>query len=336
MKEAMLYEKVENLYVKCNLCNHRCKIAPKKRGICGVRENIDGTLYTLVYPKAISSNLDPIEKKPIFHLFPGSYSYSIATVGCNFRCKHCQNAEISQMVFDHKKIIGSDYPPENVVRDALDTNSKSIAYTYTEPTIFFEYAYDTSVIAHEKGIKNVFVTNGYMTKEAIDAISPYLDAANVDLKAFTEKFYKDICAAKLEPVLESIRYMKKKGIWVEVTTLIIPGLNDSEEELKQIADFIFSVGEEVPWHVSAFYPTYRLTDRSRTPASTLKKAREIGIQRGLRYVYTGNIPGDEGENTYCYNCKKLLIKRFGFQITKKDIKDGKCIYCGAQIDGIGM
>jgi pyruvate formate lyase activating enzyme len=336
MKEAMLYDKSGDGKVKCNLCNHRCTIAPLKRGVCGVRENREGILYSLVYNKAISRNVDPIEKKPIFHLFPGSESFSIATAGCNFKCLHCQNSDISQMPRDQDLIPGRDLEPKEIVSQALQYNCKSISYTYTEPTIFFEYAYDTAELAHKKGIKNVFVTNGYMTKEALHKIRPYLDAANVDLKSFSDDFYKEICGAKLNFVLDSIRTLKELGVWVEITTLIIPTLNDGEEELKSIAEFIKEVGEEIPWHVSAFHPTYKLLDRPRTSAKTLHRAREIGLGVGLRYVYCGNIPGDEGENTYCYNCKELLIQRYGYQILKNRVKDGLCPDCEAKIDGIGL
>lgn len=334
MKEAMLYEKLEEGKVKCSLCNHRCTIPPYKRGICCVRENMDGTLYSLVYDKVVSTNIDPIEKKPIFHLFPGSRSLSVATVGCNFRCLHCQNSDISQMPRDQGQIIGRGLRPEEVVSQALQNNCTTISYTYTEPTVFFEYAYDTTRLAHKEGIKNVFVTNGYMTEETLHAIKPYLDAANVDLKAFSDNFYKEICGARLKPVLDSIRLMKEMGLWVEITTLVIPTLNDSEDELWRIAEFIKGVGKETPWHVSAFYPTYRLVDQPRTSAKILQKAREIGLEVGLRYVYCGNIPWEEGENTYCYNCKELLIQRYGYQILKDRIKEGLCPDCGVKIDGV--
>ena len=336
MKEAMLYDKLGDGKVKCNLCNHRCIIAPLKRGVCGVRENREGILYSLVYNKAISRNIDPIEKKPVFHLFPGSESFSIATAGCNFKCLHCQNSDISQMPRDQDLIPGRNLEPKEIVSQALQYNCKSISYTYTEPTIFFEYAYDTAEVAHKEGIKNVFVTNGYMTKEALHTIRPYLDAANVDLKSFSDEFYKEICGAKLNFVLDSIRTLKELGVWIEITTLIIPTLNDGEEELKRIAEFIREVGEEIPWHVSAFHPTYKLLDRPRTSAKMLHRAREIGLGVGLRYVYCGNITGDEGENTYCYNCKELLIQRYGYQILKNRVKNGLCPDCGAKIDGIGL
>ena len=336
--EAYLYKPLNEKKVKCNLCNHRCVIKNGRRGICGVRENQEGTLKTLVYGKLIASNIDPIEKKPLFHFFPGSLSYSIATVGCNFKCLFCQNADIAQMPSDHDgMIMGNYFTPENVVEAAVKGNCKSIAYTYTEPTIYFEFAFDTAKLAHAKGIKNVFVTNGYMTSEALQMISPYLDAANVDLKAFNASFYKDVVKARLEPVKETLKLMKSLGIFVEVTTLLVPGLNDDKHELEMLAEFIAnSLGSETPWHISRFHPTYKLLDRPSTPLETLIMAREIGIKSGLKYVYTGNVPGDDGENTFCYKCKNMLIDRWGFYVRKNLIENGKCAHCGAHIDGVGL
>ncbi|MBC2695603.1 MAG: AmmeMemoRadiSam system radical SAM enzyme [Desulfobacteraceae bacterium] len=336
--EAYLYKPLNEKKVKCNLCNHRCVIKNGKRGICGVRENQEGTLKTLVYGKLIASNIDPIEKKPLFHFFPGSLSCSIATVGCNFKCLFCQNADIAQMPSDHKGMIMGDLvKPEDIVNAAEKENCKSIAYTYTEPTVYFEFAYDTAKIAHEKGIQNVFVTNGYMTSEAIEMISPYLDAANVDLKAFNEKFYKEICKAKLEHVKETLKLMKSLDIFVEVTTLLIPGLNDDKHELEMLAEFLVgNLGTETPWHISRFHPTYKLLDLPSTPVETLVMARKIGIKSGLKYVYSGNVPGDDGENTFCYKCKNMLIDRWGFYVRKNLIKNGKCPHCGANIDGVGL
>lgn len=337
MKEAMLYEKIGDKKVQCNLCAHRCKINEGKKGICLVRENRDGTLYTLVYGRTISQHVDPIEKKPLFNFYPGTTAYSIATVGCNFKCQFCQNWEISQMVRDEHLIMGNEASPESIVENAKKYGSKSIAYTYTEPTIFFEYAYDTAKLAHEVDIKNVFVTNGYMTEEAIKKIEPYLDAANVDLKSFSDDFYRKLCGAKLQPVLDALKLMKKLGIWVEVTTLIIPTLNDSSEELREIAKFIVNeLGEGTPWHISRFYPAYNLRDKPPTPIETIHKAREIGLNEGLKYVYEGNVPGSTGENTYCPNCKNLIIERLGYQIINKATKDGKCPYCESRIYGVGL
>ncbi|MBI5191076.1 MAG: AmmeMemoRadiSam system radical SAM enzyme [Nitrospirae bacterium] len=336
MRVAMLWEKTASGRVHCFLCGHHCKIADGKRGICAVRENRGGTLYTLVYDKVISRNIDPVEKKPLFHFMPGSSSYSIATPGCNFKCAFCQNADISQMPRDIQRILGEPVPPEDIVAGALRYGCKSISYTYTEPTIYFELACDTARLAREAGLRNVFVSNGYITKEALTEIRPYLDAANIDLKSFDEKFYQKVCGAKLEKVLDSIRLYHEFGIWVEITTLIIPGLNDGEDELKKIAGFLASIDVNIPWHVTAFHPTYRLMDRPRTPAATLRKARRIGLDAGLRYVYEGNIPGEGGENTYCHSCGKTIVGRFGFSVEDYNIKDGACGFCGAHIAGVGM
>jgi pyruvate formate lyase activating enzyme len=334
MKEAYLYDKQLGSKVRCFLCSHRCLIADGKRGVCCVRENKEGTLYSLVYEKLISANVDPIEKKPFFHFLPGSRAFSVAAPGCNFRCLHCQNHEISQLPRDKEIIMGEKVSGEEIVSLALKYNCASISYTYTEPTIFFEYAYDTAKIARTKGLKNNFVTNGYMTAEALDMIAPYLDGANVDLKSFSEAFYKKVCGARLKPVRESIHKMHALGIWVEVTTLIIPTLNDAVGELREVARFLLSVSPAIPWHVSAFYPTYRMMDKPRTSPEIIRRAREIGLEEGLKYVYTGNIPGAEGENTSCYHCQKVLIRRHGYQIAENSITEGKCPHCGTPIEGV--
>ncbi|MDY6843533.1 MAG: AmmeMemoRadiSam system radical SAM enzyme [Thermodesulfobacteriota bacterium] len=336
MKEALFYEKLGEHKVQCNLCNHRCTILSGKVGICGVRENRNGILYSLVYGKTITENVDPIEKKPLFHFYPGSKAFSIATVGCNFKCSHCQNSDISQMPRDAREIVGRDISPQDVVSLAKRYGCTSISYTYTEPTIFFEFVYDTAILAKKEGISNNFVTNGYITKEALQYIRPFLDAANIDLKSFSSEFYQKICGAKLEPVLDSIKLYKELGIWVELTTLIIPNYNDSEDELSRIAEFIKELGVETPWHVTRFHPTFRLKDQPHTPVTTLKRAREIGLSAGLRYVYEGNVPGEGGENTYCYHCKELLIERRGFSILKNSIANSRCPECASVIDGIGM
>ena len=335
MKEALFYKKLEEQKVKCELCPHNCLIGDGKRGVCGVRENQGGTLYSLVYGKVVSSHVDPIEKKPLFHFLPGSYSYSISTVGCNFRCDFCQNWEISQMPRDQHVIVGEDQTPEKVIKAALDNDCQSISYTYTEPTIYFEFAYDCAKLAKEKGLKNNFVTNGYMNLPVVEMIAPYLDAANVDLKSFREDYYRKICGGELQPVLEAIKLMKKLKIWIELTTLVIPGLNDSSEELTDIASFIKNeVGDDVPWHVSAFHPMYKMLDRPRTPVETLVKARDIGLKAGLKYVYVGNIPLPGSEDTYCSKCKKLLVQRSAFTVLKNSLKDGKCYSCGEPASGV--
>ena len=336
MKEAMFCKKLENERVECKLCAHFCQISNGKRGICKVRENREGILYSLVYGKAISSALDPIEKKPLYHFYPGSNTFSLATVGCNFRCLNCQNNSISQLPGERREITGEELSPQSIIFEAKRYNCGIIAYTYTEPTVFFEYAYDTSKLAQKEGMRNVFVTNGYISQEALRKINPYLDAANVDLKSFRKDFYKKVCGAELEPVLKTLRLMKKLGIWLEITTLIIPTLNDSHEELKQIAAFILTLGEETPWHLSRFYPTHKLRKPPPTPLETIHRVREIGLKAGLRYVYAGNVPGDEGENTYCYHCGKLLIRRYGYQIKELSLTEDRCKYCRVKIDGVRM
>jgi len=336
MKEALLYSRRPDKAVQCNLCRHRCVIRPGKNGFCGVRQNRDGTLYTLVYNRLIAHHVDPIEKKPLFHFHPGTPSYSIATVGCNFRCIFCQNYTISQMPRDEGRIEGADVSPEEIVADAKRRECVTIAYTYTEPTVFFEYAYETGRLAHEAGIKNVWVSNGYMTPEAVEMIGPYLDAINVDLKCFNAETYRRLSQGDLDGVLETLRLFRPRGIWLEVTTLVIPGINDSDEELRAIAEFIASLGVEVPWHVSRFHPDYRMHDRGPTPPETIERAVEIGRRAGLKYVYAGNVPGDANEHTYCPGCGKPVIQRLGFTIVRYDVENGACRFCKTPIDGVGL
>lgn len=333
MKEAMFYDPAPGGTVVCGLCPHRCRIKAGKRGACGVRENREGRLFTLVHSKVVAANVDPIEKKPLFHFYPASLSFSLATVGCNLHCLHCQNAEISQMPFDQGRVAGRHLAPEEAVSAALEGGCRSISYTYTEPTIYFEYAYDTARKAAERGLKNVFVTNGYVEAGPLEAIQPWLHGANVDLKSFRDSFYRRVCRGRLGPVLETLKRMRALGIWLEVTTLLIPGRNDEEEELRDIARFLHGLGEDVPWHVSAYYPTYRMTDRPRTPVATLRRAREIGREEGLLFVYTGNVPGDEGENTLCPQCGRRLIRRYGFHVLSMDLEHGKCPGCGREVAG---
>ncbi len=335
MKEAKYYQKLEDKKVICHLCRHNCQIADGKKGICAVRKNSGGILYSLVYERLIAKNIDPIEKKPLFHFLPSSRSYSIATVGCNFKCLHCQNYEISQSPREEDIIMGSIFTAKEIVEDAYNKGCQSISYTYTEPTIYYEFAYDTAVLAKERGIKNVFVTNGYIEDKPLEDIKPYLDAANIDLKGFSEDFYRKVCGASLKGVLESILKYKKLDIWIELTTLIIPTYNDSEDELTKIARFIKQeLGADTPWHVTAFYPTYKLLNVPKTPVKTLQMARNLGLAEGLNYVYTGNIPGEEGESTFCPSCRKKIIERIGFYIKKIEIESGRCKYCQHPISGI--
>jgi pyruvate formate lyase activating enzyme len=332
-REALLYEKLDNKGVHCYLCAHQCKISEGKFGFCGVRENVGGVLYTHAYGKVIAAHIDPIEKKPLYHFLPGSTSFSIATIGCNFRCGFCQNWQISQRFFSDKGSAGESFSPEDIVKEALDHGCKSISYTYTEPTIFFEYALETAKLAKASGLYNNFVTNGYMTKECLEMIRPYLDAANVDLKFFRDASYRKVCAGSLQPVLDSIRLMHKLGVWVEVTTLIVPGENDSEEELKDICGFIAGVDKNMPWHISRFHPDYKFSDYQATPEETLKRAYDLGRKIGLNYIYIGNVYGF-GNDTYCQSCKKLLVKREVFSALENNIKAGICGFCKAAIPGV--
>jgi pyruvate formate lyase activating enzyme len=331
-KEAMLYEKLDNRFVRCNVCAQRCKIADSKFGFCGMRQNINGILYTYAYGKVVCANVDPIEKKPFYHFLPGSNAFSIATIGCNFRCGFCQNWQISQSSFKNGSCPeGFLLSPQSIVEQAQDNNCKSISYTYTEPTVFFEYALETARLAKQRGLYNNFVTNGYMTAQALQIIKPYLDAANIDLKFFRDSSYKKICAARLGPVLETIRLMKSVGIWVEITTLIISGENDSEEELSQIAEFVAGIDKNIPWHISRFHPNYKFTDYPTTPINILKKAKKLGEKAGLRYIYLGNV--FEGLDSHCYNCGYLLIKRGYFSTQKNNIEQQRCPACGVKIAG---
>jgi pyruvate formate lyase activating enzyme len=335
MREAALYERLTHNRVRCNLCAHRCVIPDGKRGVCQVRENRGGRLYTLVYGRVVSQNLDPVEKKPLHHFYPGSLAYSIATPGCNFRCQWCQNWEISQIPRQQHLIAGRELTPEQIVAEALPTGSRSIAYTYTEPTVFFEYAYDTARLAHAAGLASICVTNGYMTREMLESFHPFLDAANVDLKAFREKTYHRYVGAGLRPILDNMRTMKRLGIWLEVTTLVIPGINDDPIELREAAQFVAQeLGVGTPWHISRFFPSYNMTDRPPTPIETLEQAREIGLAEGLHYVYLGNV-ADES-NTLCHQCGQLLIRRRGYRIVENHVQDGRCPACGMPVTGVGM
>lgn len=330
IKEAILYEKV-NERVRCSVCNRRCSIPEGGRGFCLTRENRNGKLYSLIYAAVSSAAVDPIEKKPLFHFYPGSFVYSLGTVGCNFRCKHCQNWNISQAVID--EAYTEDIPPEEAIETTKRYNCRSIAWTYNEPTIWLEYTLDCAKLAHKDNIKTVYVTNGYMTEETLELLSPLLDAANIDLKGMTDEFYKTVCSAKLQPVLDSIKWMHDEGIHIEVTNLIIPGYNDSEDELRALVRFMVDeVGVEVPLHFTRFYPHYKMQHLPPTPTETLLKAREIALEEGMRYVYVGNVPGLSEENTYCYNCGELLVQRYGFQINRLNLKKGRCPSCNAKID----
>lgn len=356
LHEAWFYERLPDSRVHCTLCPHECRIADGSRGACAVRYNDRGVLYTLVYDAVVASNLEPVEKKPFFHFMPGSFAYSIATVGCNMRCAFCQNWEIAHWPVEHlprrlaegrdstrvpldflaKNVAGRTRSPAAIVEDAVRSGASSIAYTFTEPTIFFELAYETAVRARARGLKNLFVTNGYISEVALRKIAPVLDGVNVDLKCFREDSYRRISRAGLQPVLDAIRLYHALGVWVEVTTLVIPGVNDSDRELHDIAQFVRSVGPEVPWHVSQFYPTYKMLDRSVTPLDTLRRARQIGLHAGLQYVYEGNVPGQGGEDTVCYLCGTVLVERVGSSLVANRIRKGCCPTCRSPVHGVGM
>ena len=329
----MHYETKEDNSIICQLCAHHCTIAPGDFGLCGLRQNQEGRLYTYVYGEPIAAHLDPIEKKPLYHFLPGTLSYSIATIGCNFKCRFCQNWQISQI--SYKESRPNDIPrilPEEIVEQALHYNARSISYTYTEPTIFFEYAYEIAKLAKEKGLYNIFVTNGYMTPQALEKIRPYLDACNVDLKSFQDDFYRKNCQARLQPVLDNIRLIKTMGIWMEVTTLIIPNENDSSKELNQMAAFIAQVDPDIPWHLSRFHPDYKFMDHGATDIKTLHEAQKIAHKHNLKYVYLGNVP--ESADTYCPNCNQVLIKRSYFNTSKINIRNGQCPHCQMPIPGL--
>lgn len=334
MKEAKFYQPLEAQKVRCTLCPHQCLVAPGKKGICGVRENKQGKLFSLVYEKVISWATDPVEKKPLYHFLPGERAFSLATAGCNLSCLNCQNYAISQASREKREIPGEKISPQEIVQAAERRGAKIIAYTYTEPVIFYEYAYDTCKIARAKGIRNVFVTNGYITPPPLKEISPFLDAANVDLKSMREEVYRKICGGRLQPVLDSIKLMRELGIWVEITTLVIPEVNDSEKELTNIASFIFQVDSNIPWHLSRFFPTYKMQQYPYTPVDTLHQAKNIGQKVGLKYVYIGNVPAEEGGNTFCPHCARRIIKRTGFHTGQIDIENGRCRWCNNKIAGV--
>ena len=334
MHEALLYQKRDDETVRCSLCRHYCVIAPGKAGRCRVRTNIDGTLYSLVYGRVVAEHIDPVEKKPLFHFLPGSSTYSIATVGCNFRCLNCQNYTIAQFDVAGGRIPGELLTPEEVVRRAVQAGCRSISYTYTEPTIFFEYALDVARLACRAGLKNIFVSNGYITPEALDMIAPFLHAANIDLKGFTEEFYQRVTGAHLAGVLECLADYRKRGIWLEVTTLVIPAENDDQEQLEGIARFIAEqLGVNVPWHISRFFPQYRMTDHQATPPARLSEAVAAGQKAGLRYIYEGNLAGGR-EDTCCPACGTPVIRRRGFEVVPADTMTGRCSSCTAEIAGV--
>ncbi len=357
--EARWYEPEGDSRVKCLLCPHECRIRDGIKGACGVRVNRRGTLYTLVYDRIIGAHLDPVEKKPLFHFFPGATAWSFGTVGCNLHCVFCQNWHISQWPGEHlprklewssegdadlacpelarlgDEIPGEETTPDEIVAEAVASGAVCIAYTYTEPTIFYELAHDTAVKAREQGLRNVFVTNGFISPGPLQEIAGLLDAVNVDLKFARPESHARLSRCRREPILDAVRAYRERGVWVECTTLVIPGVNDGEEELREIARFVRSVGAEVPWHVSQFHPAYKMLDRPPTPVGTLRRAEAIGRDAGLDFVYVGNVPGEAGESTRCPGCGALLIERVG-RMRQNRIRDGACPDCGRVVPGVGM
>jgi len=330
IKEGVLFDSLADNKVKCNVCSHRCTIAEGKLGVCRTRQNKNGKIYTLIYNTVSSEAIDPIEKKPLYHFLPGTLSYSLGTIGCNFRCMHCQNWNISQVTLE--EAWTKEITPEEAIKRALATGCKSIAWTYNEPAIWHEYTYDSAVLAKKAGLKTIYVTNGYITPEALRRMAPYLDAFRVDLKSFSEDFYRKICGARLAPVLESTKLAKELGMHVETITLIIPTKNDSLQELTQIVKWVHdNLGAETPMHFTRFHPMYKMDDLYSTPVETLEMAYDIANKEGMRFVYTGNVPGHKYENTYCPKCNALLIDRAGFRVSAIKIKDGKCPECGERI-----
>ncbi|MBN1942794.1 MAG: AmmeMemoRadiSam system radical SAM enzyme [Phycisphaerae bacterium] len=341
LHDAMLWDSADGGAVQCNLCAHRCRIAEGDLGLCRVRRNVGGALKTLTYARLCALHVDPIEKKPLFHFLPGSTSLSVATPGCNFRCNFCQNWRISQSPGQEHSgpsvpLKGTEFlPPEQIVKLAEQNHCDSISYTYTEPTVFFELAYDTAVLARQRGIKNCFVSNGFMTPQAVETIAPLLDAINVDLKCFSDETYRRVCGGRLQPVLDGLVSLVQAGVWVEVTTLVVPGMNDSETELRQIAEFIAEhLGVHVPWHVSRFHGDYQQRNTPATPLSTLQTACQLGAKAGLKYIYCGNAPGQADENTYCAHCRETLIGRVGFSVERIRLSNGACPNCQTPLEGV--
>ena len=332
--DAILYETLSDRRVRCHVCAHECTINPGGRGLCAVRENADGRLVSLVYGRVVARDADPIEKKPLFHFYPGTRAYSIATVGCNFRCLNCQNHFISQYPRDHGgRVIGDTVPAVQIVDDAVDAGCHSIAYTYSEPTVALEFVLDVMAYARERGLKNVWVTNGYFTAQAAHRIVPLLDAANVDLKSVSDETYHHVMGGNVRPVLDTIERLHQAGVWVEVTTLVIPSVNDTEPDLLWTAEAVVGVSARIPWHLSRFFPAHRLADCPPTPIRTLETGRQIGRSAGLQYVYIGNVPG-EGEETVCPTCGHRVILRSGYCVHENRLQDGCCPSCGTAVDGV--
>jgi pyruvate formate lyase activating enzyme len=333
--EAKYYDKLTNNRIKCTLCPRECEVDDLERGFCGVRENIGGIYYTLVHSKPCTVHIDPIEKKPFFHFLPGTTALSLATVGCNMDCKFCQNWQISQMRPEQSEYYFT--PPEEIVNVAKKNNSVSIAHTYSEPVVFYEYMYDIGVECKKKSVRNVMVSNGYINPKPMRELCKYLDAVKIDLKAFSEKYYKDVCVGELKPVLDTLEVLKAEGMWFEIVYLVVPTLNDNKNEISQMSEWIMTkLGPDVPVHFSRFQPLYKLKNLPPTPVKTLEMARDTAMSKGLNYVYIGNVTGHIGENTFCPKCKKIVVERIGYLIKEIKIKNNKCEYCGEKIPGVWL
>ncbi|MFH1457901.1 MAG: AmmeMemoRadiSam system radical SAM enzyme [Candidatus Omnitrophota bacterium] len=333
LKEGLFYEKLKGNTVQCHICPRHCIIPAGRRGFCGVRENRDGILYALSYGKLVSAHIDPIEKKPLFHFYPATTAFSIATAGCNLRCKFCQNWEISQR--KPEEVNYSYIEPRDLIEKVMESGSLTIAYTYTEPTIFYEYMLETAKLAKKEGIKNIMHSCGYINEPPLRELIPYLDAANIDLKGFSDDYYQKLSEASLEPVLNTLRILKEEGVHLEITNLLLPGFNDDPETIAKMCLWIKeNLGADTPLHFSRFFPMYKLLSLNPTPVQSLERARQIALDSGLKYVYIGNLAGHPAENTYCPKCKQLLIERKGYFILKNNIQDGKCKYCGEKIEGV--
>ena len=331
--EARYYEKHPHMEVECTLCPRKCKVGDMERGYCGVRENQGGTYYTLVHSRPCSLNVDPIEKKPFSHFLPSTLAFSIATAGCNVNCKCCQNWSISQV--RPEQVRNMHLPPAEVVERAVRSGSASIAYTYTEPIIFYEYMIDIARLARSRGVKNVMITGGYINKEPLVELCRVLDGIKVDLKAFTESFYKDVVSGELGPVLEALKIIRASGVWLEIVYLVIPTLNDDPKEIGRMAAWIKAeLGPHVPVHFSRFHPQYLLKNLPATPVSSLERCRHAALEAGLKYVYLGNVPGHEGENTVCHSCGEVLVRRVGYRILANELRDGRCRHCKTKIPGV--
>ena len=331
--EARFWEKLADRKVKCVLCPRECEVADVERGYCGVRENLGGDYQTLVYGTLCSANIDPIEKKPLFHYLPGTTAFSIATAGCNIECKFCQNWQISQ--FRPEQVDSVEVPPERLTASCRARGCPTIAYTYSEPVIFYEYMYDTAALARTQGIGSVMISNGYIQEKPLRELCRHLTGVKIDFKAFSEKFYAESCAGELKPVLKTLEILKDIGIWFELVVLVIPTLNDSPDETKQMSKWVLKhLGPDVPMHFTRFHPTYRMTNLPRTPVSTLARCRDIALDEGVHYVYAGNVPMHPGENTYCHHCRTELIRRVGFRVASNRIDRGRCPECSTSIPGV--